>query len=296
MFRKEARRFDIAVAACPAVGYEFLRAQNSKVKRQRIDALTRGGWARLMPDSYSEALEVKSAIGLLHPEWINPHPDLRMWYLNKSDWETGWWRRARRDPETSAGHIALLEGDRLELARQESREMREQARRERWSFETVPLDLHDVAAPGTPGWDGEPFDVWRAHAEFRWRKALDQGRGADYEWLSPWLLRDMDRATWVNMWLREISADQVPRAWLRWAFQQVQATRTTTNGTPVDNQIASYLPECDVFVTADKAFAECVERIRPHSPVALGRGVRARANAAAVDDVMDVMADMATSP
>ncbi|MGC5222558.1 hypothetical protein ACPW96_08160 [Micromonospora sp. DT81.3] len=293
--RRAAKQFDVAIAACPAVGYEFLRAENTDAKRRRIDALTRGSWVRLMPESYSEALEVREAIRSLHPEWINPQPDLRTWQLNKADWESGWWRRARHDPYTMAMHIAQLEGDGLDLARREAIQLREQAQRYRWTFETISFDIQDVAPEGLPGWDGKPFDLWRAHAEHRWRNALERERGADFQWLSPWLVRDIDRAEWNLMWLREVTPAQVPRAWFRWAFQHLQATRATNSGTPVDNQIATYLTECDLFVTADKAFAACVERIRPHSPTVLARGVRVRANSEAVDDLLSVMEELASA-
>tara|TARA_B100000378_G_C18000592_1_gene397062 strand:+ start:123 stop:647 length:525 start_codon:yes stop_codon:yes gene_type:complete len=173
-------------------------------------------------------------------------------------------------------------------------QLREQAQRHHWTFETVSFDIQDVAPEGTPGWDGMPFDLWRAHAEHRWRSALDRGRGADFDWLAPWLVREIDGAEWLSMWLREITPEQVPRAWFRWAFQHLQATRATNSGTPVDNQIATYLRECDLFVTADKAFAACVERIRPHAPAALGRGLRIRANSDAVDDFMAAIEGLAS--
>jgi hypothetical protein len=62
--------------------------------------------------------------------------------------------------------------------------------------------------------------------------------------------------------LSETDASRMPRSWLRWAVRTLQATRKTTPGTPVDNQIGSYLADADLFVTGDRAFESLVRRIR----------------------------------
>ena len=51
--------------------------------------------------------------------------------------------------------------------------------------------------------------------------------------------------------------------------RRVQALKKVTPGTPVDNQIATYLTDFDTFVTADRGFAECVEALRSFSPCRL---------------------------
>jgi hypothetical protein len=66
-----------------------------------------------------------------------------------------------------------------------------------------------------------------------------------------------------------------------------------TPGTPVDNQISTYLVDYDVFVTADRAFTECVELLRPYSPARLARTSVSPVGRAAVDHLLDLFSRIA---
>ena len=84
------------------------------------------------------------------------------------------------------------------------------------------------------------------------------------EWLEPFIdlpaiRRDM--ASFARLFLYETDACRLPRSWLYCALQTLQATRKTSPGTPVDNQIGSYLVDADLLVTADKVFSAVVDRI-----------------------------------
>jgi hypothetical protein len=295
-FRKEARRLGVVVAACPAVAFEFLRAPLGPVaKKKRINALTLGAWRRLMPEAFKEAEEARRAIARLHPDWLNPSPDRNLWFKVKADWEQTWWTRTRKNPGAEAALITAMEGDSIDQAGTEAVELRERAKEGRLAFDSINFDVLAVPASKPYWWDGQPFEPWRVQFASILLKGLERGDGAYADWLTPWLKSDfVEDVDWYRLWIREVTKEEMPLAWLRWAFQWVQATRTTTHGTPVDNQIATYLPECDVFVTSDKAFAACVEKVRPHSPARLGRGLCVPANDAAVDAVMDALKDLAS--
>ncbi len=294
-FRKEAKRLEVVVAACPAVAFEFLRASLGPVaKKRRINALTLGAWRRLMPEAFKEAEEARRAISRLRPEWLNRSPDRNLWFKLKADWEQAWWTRTRRNPEAEAALIAAMEGDELARAGKEAVELRERAKDAKLAFDSTSFDVLAVPASQPYWWDGQPFEPWRVQFAAIVLNAVKKGDSAYADWLTPWLKPDfIEEVDWYRLWIREVTKEEMPLAWLRWAFQWVQATRKTTPGTPVDNQIAMYLPECDVFVTSDKAFAECVEKVRRHSPVQLGRGLCVPANDAAVDAVIDAMKDLA---
>lgn len=295
-FRKEAKRLGVVVAACPAVVFEFLRAPlGSVAKKKRIDAVTLGSWRRLMPEAFKEAEEARRAIARLRPDWLTPTPNRNWWFKLKADWEHGWWARARKNPAAEAALIAAAEGDRLALAGKEATVRRENARDGNVRFESIRFDMMAVPSDKPYWWDGRPFEPWRVQFASILLHAVEQGDGAYADWLTPWLKPDfIEDVDWFRLWVRDVSKDEMPLAWLRWAFEWVQATRTTTHGTPVDNQIATYLPECDVFVTSDKAFAACVEKVRPHSPARLGRGLCVPAHDAAVDAAMDALKDLAS--
>ena len=295
LLRKEAKRLGVVVAACPAIAFEFLRAPlNPIAKEQRIRALTRGVWMRLMPEAFNEAEEARRAIARLHPEWLNPSPDRNRWFKLRADWEQAWWTRARKDPKAEAALIAAMEGDTLAEAGKEAVELRASAMQAKLAFDSTRFDILAVPTTKQFWWDGQPFEPWRAEFASILLAALERGHGAYADWLTPWLKSDfIEDVDWYHLWIREVTKEEMPLAWLRWAFKWVQATRKTTHGTPVDNQIATYLSQCDAFVTSDKAFADCVEKVRPHSPVQLGRGVRVPANDAAVDAVIELMKDLA---
>jgi hypothetical protein len=62
--------------------------------------------------------------------------------------------------------------------------------------------------------------------------------------------------SWLRFWFYETDVRALPRFWLRWAFEYIQRYKTVIDGTPCDTQLATYLPEADVFISADKAFIQ----------------------------------------
>ncbi|WP_454112117.1 hypothetical protein [Microbacterium aurum] len=295
ILRKEAKRLGVTIAACPAVVYECLRAKlDPAAKKSRVDALTRGAWRRLMPEAYKESLEAFQVIKRARPDWVEPAPDLRRWMQIRADWDHGWWMRARRDTQAEAERIQLMDASDLDVTRSAAATRRQNARDAEITFDNIDFDVVAVPLSRPPWWDGQPVEPWRVEVATVLRHALAQANSPYRDWLSPWLRPSaVDEADWFRLWTRDATREEMPLAWLRWAFEHVQATRTTTNGTPVDNQIATYLPECDAFATSDKAFAECVEKVRPLSPVPLGRGCKVPAHEDAADALVDLMRDMA---
>jgi hypothetical protein len=291
--RLEARRRQVDIVACPAVVFEAMRGTDANLRDRLVKAMTLGSWLRLMPEAFTEADEVRKEIERLHPEWLDPKPDRVTWQKQKADWQSGWWLRARNDTRNEAKRINLLGADILDRARSEAGELRKQAQNHKLDFGNITFDLMLKLAEPTEGWSGEPFDAWRMGGLNRWQAALGSVGSTDWQWLSPWVLPEsifQNKHDWVAMWTSEVEVQRLPREWLRWAFEYVQATRSTTPGTPVDNQISVYLPECDVFLSADKAFIDCVEKVRPHSPVPLGIGVRVPGGPGAIAAVMDAIA------
>jgi hypothetical protein len=140
---------------------------------------------------------------------------------------------------------------------------------------------------------GSPFDAWRGQSLNHWWGALvlEQNQTAK-DWLAPWL--DLhrvrrERDVWVHMWTREIVTRRVPREWLRWAMSEAQALRKVTSGTPVDNQISTYLVDFDFFLTSDRAFGDNLEILRPYAPVPLAKMSIAPGGQAAAGFTLDLI-------
>jgi hypothetical protein len=293
--RSTARQFGVQIVACPAVVFEAMRGGDPRLRKELVKAMTRGSWLRLMPEAYKEAAEVRNEIARLHPDWINPKPNLSAWQRNKADWESAWWRRVRQDTRAEAARIHTLGADRLEQARVEARILRSQASDEKRTFDNLSLDLQVSLEVGTEGWDGLPFDAWRYGGLNRWLSAIANPDSTDGQWLGPWLNAKTiweNLPDWVSMWTVEVDKSGLPSEWLRWAFEYVQATRKTSDGTPVDNQIATYLPECDLFVSADKVFVQCVEKIRALSPVKLARALQIPAGEEGVASFLNTVREL----
>jgi hypothetical protein len=223
--------------------------------------------------------------------------DLLWWNRNLNDWQGGFWRRVRDDSRHMSRIIGRLGNGTLDQARDESLTRRKQAHAIGHTASTLRLGTATARClEKVPGWDGEEFEAWRAYGEAGWWHALfvreDPTR---LDWLGPWINLDAlrrDRAGWVEFWTRQVTREALPREWIRWAMTELQATRKVTSGTPVDNQIATYLCDFDLFPTSDRAFADCVDLMRPHAPSKIAQVSVAAAGRAAVADIVDALASL----
>lgn len=187
---------------------------------------------------------------------------------------------ARVDPSQASTVLKAVEGNELTRGRSESHELRAQMS-EITTFDKVKLDRWtSTFSRKIDGWDGSPVEAWRAETMMFYIDALlspiSGQSSATREWLEPWLdLTAMRResSSFVGFFLYQTDASHLGRNWLRWAFRTLQATRKTSSGTPVDNQIGSYLVDADFLVTADKVFASIAERIAAEKVVPIARPV-----------------------
>lgn len=91
------------------------------------------------------------------------------------------------------------------------------------------------------------------------------------DWTFPWIDRGMlrkDRAGWNTFWYRTVTAPTVPRSWLPWAVSLAQTDFRIGNGSGIggDQQLSCYLVDADILITADKAYSNTLEAVRPHAP------------------------------
>lgn len=69
----------------------------------------------------------------------------------------------------------------------------------------------------------------------------------------------------------------MPRFWLRWAFEHLRLFHKVTDGTPGDAQLATYLLEADVVVSADKNFLRITDAVRPYARFSMAKTKRVAA-------------------
>ena len=279
---RAARGAPGAILACPAVLYELLRLENAPLRHRLVKAICRSRWVRMMPEAFEESEQLRAELARLRPEWLLQEPDISSYRRLYNDWNerTGVWRRARVDPMRAAQILRLVEGDHLSRGRSDTLDLRAQLSKIT-TFDTVTLDRWTTTFPLNPdGWDGRPVETWRAETMIYYIEALLMRNSPQSptarEWLEPWVNLAAIKnhlPSFASFFLYETDPLHLSRSWLRWALRTLQATRKTGPGTPVDNQIGSYLVDADLLVTADKVFVAIIERIRKEEVIQVARPV-----------------------
>jgi hypothetical protein len=273
--RTAALRRGVRIQIAPSALYEALRTSDPLMRERIVHVMTDPAWVRLMPDVRDEAVEFLHEVRRLRPQWIVARPQ-RTWVRQlQNDWTRpvgGFWDRARNTPELEASRLASLEGDIITRARRQAKKAREDTRAAGWTYERISL-LKIRATPGwpLPGWDQDEVEEWRLSALVVTSSVI-QSRDESHPFID-WLGNEVDLAKartspvdWNRLWLYEVDANRMPRHWLRWAFERLQSLKKVTDGTPCDAQLATYLTQCDWFITADQNFADMLRRVREEAP------------------------------
>ncbi|NEC53097.1 hypothetical protein G3I18_31780 [Actinospica acidiphila] len=290
-FKTVAHSLGHHVVTAPSILLEVLQHPHSVMRAAIIEAITTATDERLRSEADRESAEVISEVRRLHPEWMRAVPDTG----REATWRTYWTKRFWR--EAAEHHDRLRDA---ESARRTARTVRllvdnQRLQRERWR--EAGFDLRDLSritlAPSEEttveqqaGWPlGERIAAWRPYSqEVYWhafarsrRSVLTQEETTYADWVGARVdLRAMcaSREAFNQFWLYEVEPAYMPRTWLRWAADTVQMDMKVTDGNPLDVQHASYLPDCEVFLTADKNFVRVLDRIAEQAPVPVGRAYR----------------------
>jgi len=285
-----ARHSRHVVAMAPAVLYEAARTGNVAIKNQLLSAMTLPHWKRLMPEAYSEAEEIRAEIRRVRPEWIRPNPNMTWFNRVRHDWvraKGGNWDRIRTRPE-------LLDAvDDGMTSRSREQAYRTRAESMSWSpkWRTAPLTntMSQAAAP-MKGWNGEPVEAWRFDALEAFERALQRKHHPYFEWLGGDVelgMLSFDQASLRTFWLHDVTMINMPRHWLRWAFQFLQRQYAVSDGTPVDAQIGCYLVEVDLLLSADKTMVSIAQKCKDDAPFVVAESLRVPGGGACVDAVLE---------
>ncbi len=261
------------IAIAPAVVYETLRFENIALRNLILRIQTAPRWTRLMPEAFLECEEIRAEIGRVRPNWLSPNPDLSDYRRNVRDWTRrmrvgkqlsglGFWNRVREHPDWMANATLT---DRLERARLDSKSVQADSKRKRIG----PLALKDLMGRFANQPPGSEVSAWRWPALAAFASHIQEDGNPYRDWLVPWFKidpQDMAPSLWTDFWIQSCAENAVPRQWLRWAFSYHQTFTKWTDGTPVDEQLSSYLPDCDYVISADKRFVRTVNEIRSEAP------------------------------
>jgi len=78
----------------------------------------------LMPEAYSESVEILQEIKRTRPDWLRDVPDMQFFNRLKNDWSRktgGFWVRCARSPASEADFLSRVEHGMIEGARAEAK-------------------------------------------------------------------------------------------------------------------------------------------------------------------------------
>ena len=267
---------DVQIA--PGVLYEALRVKDASLRATLVRLMTNSRFHRLMPEAYSESMEILREIERIRPDWLRTAPDLRFFSRLKKDWTRrtgGFWVRCERSPRSEARYVAELEGGDLERAKTDAQLARKEIIDKGWR-RNPPMDktLWGFNHP-VPGWRGDMVEAWRIDSLLSMTYSLARQGHAYHDWMAPFVELDdglLRSAAWAEFWLYLTDKSALPRQWMRWAHSFAQRFRKVSPGSPADTQLSTYFVETDIVITADKALIEILEECRPYAPCQLPDG------------------------
>ena len=282
----------LLVQITPATVNETLRLGDGKLMNKIVRLQTKPCFDRLWPEALVNSIDIINEIKRLHPEWMLRNPDnfsLKKW---TTFWDKKWWARVRKSPISESKHLHQVEGKLLKLLRDQSETNRKEMRKSPWRQNNLPMSTWQAEVPWPyPGWESKTLvDLWRLKTLISLTNSILQHKNGMYPILEAAV--DLSRGLliskqWENFWLYEVKKGNLPRFWLEWSHEFASSFRKTTPRTPGDTQLFTYLPDTDVFVSADKGILSILDEVRPYSPIQLPRALKLAGGRAGVDALLN---------
>jgi hypothetical protein len=282
--KRAARIGNAKILVAPSTLYESLRVKDSATRALLAAFITDPAWTHLKPEAYSESQELLAEIMRLRPHWLLANGNRGNVQRLKHDWghtKAGFWSRVRNNPDSEAHFIAELGDSDLNAAREHANARRKSMVGSKWDITTPLTDVSAALKYRAPGYDGSKIEAWRAEGWYSTSHALRTLNHPYVEWLSSDVnikALKADRSSWLKFWFYEVTTSRMPRFWLRWAFEYLQMFQKVTSGTPGDAQLATYLLEADLVISADKNIIRNVEAVRPYAPCSIAKSQLVRAD------------------
>lgn len=264
------------VCTPPATLLEVVATGDEDRRRKMVELLSSGLWVRLRTEADQEASEVVGEVRRLRPNWLRQIAAKGDEARHRTYWTKTVWRQARNSldrlhqasKEVHAGAI------------QYSYESQLSNRRVRIESGLPPItDLsnqrvvpNDSASPAyLKGWEaGVAVDWWRVHGRDVFASAIHsyeyararRSQSAYGDWLDVYVNLSKIQSDWpdfTRFWFDEVDRSRMPRIWTRWAVQTAQLNSKVTSSSGGDDQLSTYLTDCEVFVTGDRRLARAIE-------------------------------------
>lgn len=285
--RKGRTEFLIA----PGSVTEARSLREPSVRKKLLSVMTNRSWKRLMPDTFLEAEELKVALLSTRPQWKNTKATDNAYvrarfYFRRS--RGGFWDIARDESPLPVTDESLREARENELARQQVKEIRdhfkvENQRGAETNLQKVFLDLE------IPILGRHHVEYWRRVTAYHFEEEMKVFASPYREFLDCFIdIEKMfsDMQDFKRVWYEEIEPSQLKRQWLRATMEYLQRWHKPTSGSPADSLLAVHMLDADYFVTADKNFAKCLEKIHQEAPFKTAMPLRVSGGEAGVSEML----------
>ncbi|MHB9759916.1 hypothetical protein ACYBSK_36580 [Streptomyces sp. BYX5S] len=280
-----ARSRQLSVRTPPATLLEVLRTRDAEKRDRIINAMTSRYWVRLRTEVDVECEEFVAEARRLRPKWVRQLPLPGKPAALREFWTRGIWRQAAQDSAPLAArqpHVTdTAEGQVFDVMKRNSLAMREAGRHTNDLAKMTLTAAEEAPDSYLAGWQrGTSVAGWRVEGRDVFRHSLGRQdlmtlAGLDTtfgDWLAPYLHLDRvmrDPEDFTRFWLEDVDEARMPRNWLRWVSGIALLEHKVTTSTGRDNQLACYLPDCDIFLSEDRRFVRALQRVKETSPISL---------------------------
>ncbi|QNG35566.1 hypothetical protein F1C76_02150 [Geodermatophilaceae bacterium NBWT11] len=226
---------------------------------------------RVLPEIAMEVDDFIALVGRHLPALLRPTPDRLRRKALDDYWTAGIWTEVANDDRHSHQNQVAAASQRASLIAT-ARENKTSLGRIGFDARQLHTLLHltDERAPASYllGWDGSQREAWRVQLRDHWFRALiwsdhqrDRSAALYREWAGCHLDLDAISAAGpalTELFLSTVQPIDLPHAWFRWAVNMAQEARKIGSGNAVDNQHSAYLPNADLFITADRRMADAL--------------------------------------
>ncbi|TDD58014.1 hypothetical protein E1263_20880 [Kribbella antibiotica] len=282
------RQRGLEILVPPSILVEVCRLSVPELRDPIIRALAIGPRRRLATEAESESAELVAEVRRLRPAWMRKTPDTAKVHSLNAFWTKKVWRTALADSQRIYNYEVgsrRLHEDLMKDQKDQRKQLLET------NFAMRPLTALEVRE-GTAGfgreaegWPSEPVEAWRMSCyELFWhqlvtiagRSVLTKEDATFADWVGAYVdLRALRhaRSDFLRFWAYEVDLASMPRNWIRWAVNLLQATEKVTGGNPSDEQHSSYLVDADYFLTADRRYAAILEAVREDAPFEMAKTI-----------------------
>lgn len=299
--RQAAAESGAELVVVPALIYEARNLEDISLRKRILRLLASPYWIRLMPEVLLEAEEIKNIVRRFRGEWLIGKPGLSEVNRLKWDWERpedGFWSRAREDVAPPVTDESMRADREHQLAREESKAIRRRVFEEKQSLpSTLSLNaVYGVPPSDLPGWRGDPVEYWRVPSLYHFQTELNIYASPYREWLDSEIDVSAIQASpesLTRLWYYEISPQDLPRQWIRGAFEFLQGFHKVTPGSPVDSQLSAHLVDVDAVISADRNFIRFAQQCRTDAPFHVAQAHIVPGGPSAVASVLETLRNLA---